>query len=242
MLSRSTRFAVRTLSGVSAPAPRQSETESAIVNNAIETGRMEVFLGGGNEGSRVMLLRDGRLQIHRRGVVDDILDVLALGKHGALVAVHREVPDLPRCEAPDVKSGLEVLAGAVGSLAVVLRPGQTLLSPPEQFRASFGFGPLQESLKETLLQRSEAKACAELLRGTQQRLSRSQYDCEAADRAGKYLKAGLDVWGFAAWQIRHFPMDGYKGAMLPQCKDIKDIVDHSSSVDLQSTVAQQHHP
>jgi hypothetical protein len=98
------------------------------------------------------------------------------------------------------------------------------------------------SLKETLLQRSEAKACAELLRETQQRLSRSQYDCEAADRAGKYLKAGLDVWGFTAWQIRHFPMDGYKGAMLPQCKDIKDIVDHSSSVDLQSTVAQQHHP
>jgi len=108
-----------------------------------------VLLGGGNEGSRVMLLRDGRLQIHRRGVVDDILDVLALGKHGAIVAVHREVPDLPRCEAPDVKSGLEVLAGAVGSLAVVLRPGQALLSPPEQFRASFGFGPLQEGLLET---------------------------------------------------------------------------------------------
>jgi hypothetical protein len=98
------------------------------------------------------------------------------------------------------------------------------------------------SLKETLLQRSEAKACAELLRETQQRLSRSQYDCEAADRAGKYLKAGLDVWGFAAWQIRHFPMDGYKGATLPQCKDVKDIVDHSSSVDLQSAVAQEHHP
>lgn len=98
------------------------------------------------------------------------------------------------------------------------------------------------SLKETLLQRSEAKACAELLRETQQHLSRSQYDCEAADHAGKYLKAGLDVWGFAAWQIRHFPVDGYNGATLPRCKEIKDIVDHSSSVDLQSTVAQQHHP
>jgi hypothetical protein len=98
------------------------------------------------------------------------------------------------------------------------------------------------SLKETLLQRSEAKARAELLREIQQHLSRSQYDCEAGDRAGKYLKAGLDVWGFAAWQIRHFPMDGYQGATLPQCKDIKDIVDHSSSVDLQSTVAQEHHP
>ena len=64
----------------------------------------------------------------------------------------------------------------------------------------------------------------------------------AADRASKYLKADLDVWGFAAWQIRHFPMDGYKGATLPECKDIKDVVDHSSSVDLQSTVAQGKHP
>src|SRR5207249_12023792 len=66
------------------------------------------------------------------------------------------------------------------------------------------------SLKETLLRRSEARAQADLLRETQQHLHRSQYDCEAADRAGKYLKAGLDVWGFAAWQIRHFPMVSYK--------------------------------
>jgi len=69
---------------------------------------------------------------------------------------------------------------------------------------------------------------------------RSQYDCEAADRAGKYLKAGLDVWGFGAWQMRHFPMDGYKGATLPQCKDVKDIVDilvGGFAVDVA-----QHHP
>ena len=98
------------------------------------------------------------------------------------------------------------------------------------------------SLKETLLQRSEAKARAELLTESRQHLHRSQYDCEAADRASKYLKADLDVWGFAAWQIRHFPMNGYKGATLPGCKDIKDVVDHSSSVDLQSTVAQGRHP
>jgi len=71
------------------------------------------------------------------------------------------------------------------------------------------------SLKETLLQRPKPKLAPKLLRETQQRLSRSQYDCEAADRAGKYLQAGLDVWGFAAWQIRHFPMTAYKGAMLP---------------------------
>src|SRR5882762_2317053 len=97
------------------------------------------------------------------------------------------------------------------------------------------------SLKETLLQRSEAKARADLLRETQQHLYRSQYDCEAADRASKYLKAGLDVWGFAMWQIRYFPVDSYKGATLPQCKDIKNVVD-PSSLHLQSTVAQDSHP
>ncbi len=98
------------------------------------------------------------------------------------------------------------------------------------------------SLKETLLQRSEAKARADLLTQTQQHLHRSQYDCEAADRASRYLKADLDVWGFATWQIRHFPMGIYKGATLSQCKDIKEVVDHSSSVHLQSTLAQGKHP
>jgi hypothetical protein len=97
------------------------------------------------------------------------------------------------------------------------------------------------SLKETLLQRSEGKARADLLRETQQHLYRSQYDCEAADRASKYLKAGLDVWGFAMWQTRYFPADSYKGATLPQCKDIKNVVD-PSSLHLQSTVAQENHP
>jgi hypothetical protein len=96
------------------------------------------------------------------------------------------------------------------------------------------------SLKESYLERSEAKARAELLRETHDHVSRSQYDCEAASRAGKYLKAGLDVWGFAAWQTKYFPMDGYKGATLAQCKDIKNVVD-PSSLDLQSTVAQTSH-
>src|ERR1700682_3364455 len=97
------------------------------------------------------------------------------------------------------------------------------------------------SLKETLLQRSEGRARADLLRETQQHLYRSQYDCEAADRASKYLKAGLDVWGFAMWQIRYFPVDSYKGAILPQCKDIKNVVD-PSPLHSQSAVAQQNHP
>jgi hypothetical protein len=95
------------------------------------------------------------------------------------------------------------------------------------------------TLKETLLGRSEAKARADLLRETQQHLHRSQYDCEAADRAGKYLKADLDVWGFAIWQTQYFPMDSYRGATLPQCKDIKNVVD-PSSLHLQSTVAHEH--
>ena len=93
------------------------------------------------------------------------------------------------------------------------------------------------SLKETLLQRSEAKARAELLRDMQLHSSRSQYDCEAAERAGRYLKAGLDVWGFAAWQLKYFPMTGYGGATLAGCKDIPNVVD-PTELDLQSTVAQ----
>ena len=94
------------------------------------------------------------------------------------------------------------------------------------------------SLKETLLQRSEAKSRAELLRDMQLHASRSQYDCEAADRAARYLKAGLDVWGFAAWQLKYFPMEGYKGATLAGCKDIPNVVD-PTQLDLQSTVARE---
>jgi hypothetical protein len=93
------------------------------------------------------------------------------------------------------------------------------------------------TLKETLLQRSEAKARMELMRDMQLHASRSQYDCEAADRAGRYLKSGLDVWGFGAWQLKYFPVAGYKGASLAGCKDIPNVAD-PSQLDLQSTVAQ----
>ena len=94
------------------------------------------------------------------------------------------------------------------------------------------------SLKETLLQRSEAKTRGELLRHLQQHAQRSQYDCEAAERGQKYLKADLDVWGFAAWQAKYFPTEGYQGATLPQCRDIKNVLD-SAALDLHSTVAKQ---
>ena len=92
------------------------------------------------------------------------------------------------------------------------------------------------SLKEALLEKSEARARADLLRETQQHMHRSQYDCEAADRAAKYVAAGLDVWGFAAWQLKYFPTNNYQGATLAQCRDVSHIID-PSWLELQSTVA-----
>lgn len=93
------------------------------------------------------------------------------------------------------------------------------------------------SLKERLVQQSEVRARDELLRELQQHVHRSQYDCEAAARADRYLKAGLDVWGFANWQVKYFPVNNYRGATLEQCRAIKNVV--ASPVDLQSAVAQQ---
>lgn len=93
------------------------------------------------------------------------------------------------------------------------------------------------SLKEKLVQQSESRARNELLRELKQHVQRSQYDCEAAERAVKYLKAGLDVWGFATWQVKYFPVNGYRGATLERCRAIKNVV--ASSLDLQSAVAQQ---
>ena len=96
------------------------------------------------------------------------------------------------------------------------------------------------SLKEALVQKSESRARNELLRELQQHVHRSQYDCEAAQRADRYLKAGLDVWGFATWQVKYFPVNSYRGATLERCRAIKSIV--ASPVDLQSAVAQQNPP
>jgi hypothetical protein len=96
------------------------------------------------------------------------------------------------------------------------------------------------SLTEKLLRRSETRARTELLAETKQHAQRSQYDCEAAERAEKYLKAGLDVWGFASWQEKYFPVASYKGATLPACQDITNVVE-PAGLDLQSTVAQSHH-
>jgi hypothetical protein len=96
------------------------------------------------------------------------------------------------------------------------------------------------TLRDTLIQRSEARARADLLNQTREVARRSQYDCEAAARANKYLTAGLDVWGFAAWQVKYFSKDGYRGATLPECKDIKTLVDAPGS-GLPSSVASGKH-
>jgi hypothetical protein len=96
----------------------------------------------------------------------------------------------------------------------------------------------EQSLKESLLQRAETKARNELLLQMKQHAQRSQYDCEAAAHADKYLKAGLDVWGFTAWQEKYYPTTGYTGATLAQCKDIKNVLD-PAALDLRSTVAQK---
>jgi hypothetical protein len=93
------------------------------------------------------------------------------------------------------------------------------------------------SLKETLVMREEAKARADLLHEIKEHAQRSQYDCEAADHADRYLKAGLDVWGFSAWQEKYFPTAGYQGASLAQCRDLKNVL--APPLDLSSTVAQQ---
>ena len=97
------------------------------------------------------------------------------------------------------------------------------------------------SLKDSLVRHEEAKARSELLGEMKQHQSRSQYDCEAAERASRYLKAGLDVWGFAAWQVKHFPMEAYDGATLDQCQKIKDVL-APSHLDLHDAVAQGNDP
>jgi len=97
-----------------------------------------------------------------------------------------------------------------------------------------------KSLRETLVRRAEVKARSELLAETHQHSQRSQYDCEAAERAVRYLKSGLDVWGFTAWQVKYFPMDAYKGAALPRCKAIKNVVD-PAGLNLQASVTHSDH-
>jgi len=97
-------------------------------------------------------------------------------------------------------------------------------------------------LTAILLQRSEARARADLLRETEEHAQRSQYDCEAAERAKRYLQNGMDVWGFTAWQIKYFPTDEYLGATLAQCKSIKNRLDVATAAPHATVVADGNAP
>jgi hypothetical protein len=95
-----------------------------------------------------------------------------------------------------------------------------------------------QPLRDRLMQQSELKARWELMAELRAHAARSQYDCEATERADKYLKAGLDVWGFTTWQAKHFPVQDYQGSTLPRCQSLQNLVD-AGRVNLQSAVAQR---
>jgi len=177
------------------------------------------------------------------------LGVWAVGDYlaakSASIAAMTSVPDpataLPEASAPAPADEPGAAAASPGSAA----PQAVAVADVDPYRdADFKVqrhphrAGSPASLKDKLLERSEVRARTELLTEMHQHVKRSQYDCEAADHASRYLRAGLDVWGFAAWQGKHFPVDGYRGATLAQCKDIKNVID-PSRLDLQSAVAQQ---
>jgi hypothetical protein len=139
--------------------------------------------------------------------------------------------------SPDEAAGLARASKAEPPDAVPVNNVDPYADPDFQVHRSHRAGK-SVSLKETLVRRSEERARADLLKETQQHLHRSQYDCEAADRASRYVKGGLDVWGFATWQIKYFPVNSYTGATLAQCQAIKNVVD-PSWMDLHSTVVQR---
>lgn len=173
------------------------------------------------------------------------LGVWATGDYFAAGSARGAAPsDVEPSGAPPVSHTPE-LPRTVAELAPATKPDSSTAAPVESrdpyadpdFKVQRrGHTGTRLSLKDTLVQRAEAKARAELLGEVREHQKRSQYDCEAADRAARYLKAGLDVWGFAAWQIKHFPMDSYEGATLSQCRHIKEVVD-PSRFDLHETIA-----
>ena len=139
------------------------------------------------------------------------------------------------------QSGTQIASAALTPpppLEPVDEPASSKADPyaDPEFRVAHKARHAVANLKDVLIERSETRARNDLLRELQQHAQRSQYDCEAAAHADRYLKAGLDVWGFAAWQVKYFPADNYRGATLAQCKDLKNVV---ASLDLQAAVAQQ---
>lgn len=149
----------------------------------------------------------------------------------ATLPVHRAENVRAADDAPPAATTPNDASTAQGSMDAYADPDFKVQRHPRRAGSAL-------SLKETLVQREESKARAELVRETTQHAQRSQYDCEAADHVDKYLKADLDVWGFATWQAKYFPMDSYKGASLPQCKDISAVLD-PEHINIRATVAQQ---
>jgi hypothetical protein len=145
-----------------------------------------------------------------------------------------DAPTDPR-NASDVLAAAPVLEPAAPTASAAIDPYRDPDFKVQRRPHRSGGEP---SLKDSLLQRSESKARNELQLQMKQHAQRSQYDCEAAEHADKYLKSGLDVWGFSAWQDKYFPTAGYAGATSPQCKEIKNVLD-PATLDLHSTVAQK---
>ncbi len=153
--------------------------------------------------------------------------------------------EAPLADAPAADSHSEELTAASAPAASDVAPGAVepdpYADPDYRVRRHARKAGAPLNLKDALLQKAEMKARTELLVDTQQHRRRSQYDCEAADHADKYLKADLDVWGFNSWQEKYFPVKAFRGATLPECRDIQDVVDHGSNIDLKSTVAADTH-
>jgi hypothetical protein len=166
----------------------------------------------------------------------------------------RHAGNVPVAEALDASAAAQLgdSPAAADDLAILTQPGGSIpaaanaaasvdpYSDPDFRTPSHPHRARAANLKDALLRRSELKARADLLRDVRQQSTRSQYDCEAAARAERYLKANLDVWGFVAWEAKYFPVDGYKGATLPECRDIKAVVE-PSQLHAQSAVAQANH-
>ncbi len=195
--------------------------------------------------------------IQHAGLIGASVAVIALGawaardylaarsaRSAAMADVLDPAPAVPAADSPgsaDEAAGLARAPKAQPPDAVPVNNVDPYADPDFQVHRRSHRAGKSVSLKETLVRRSEERARADLLKETQQHVSRSQYDCEAAERASRYVKDGLDVWGFATWQVKYFPVNSYTGATLAQCRAIKNVVD-PSWLDLHSTVAQTNRP
>jgi hypothetical protein len=157
-------------------------------------------------------------------------------------SAHAVVADA--AESAPVPADSQTSAAATSAAAADVDPDATAATAPDPYAdANFRVAhhARSASLKDQLVQRAELKARWELLAQLRQHQRRSQYDCEVADHADKYLKAGLDVWGFTTWQAKYFPVENYQGASLPQCQEIQSAVD-PAQMNLKSAVARSEHP